>query len=153
MAYCVLADVTGMFPQFTFSVTTKPTTTQVQAEIDMAAAMMDAELAKVYTVPCDTTTGAETLKAINRLIAAAKVNDIIYGTTGGERTRAAADWDAQAQRALESIVEAETPVFQDATPATGAQPRLDAFPDLGEHYLKDKDGNEILPMMTREKKF
>lgn len=70
MAYCTVADVSALMGQ-TFSVSSRPTTSEVQDAVDQIAAEIDGVAASVgYTVPITSTDGIALLAKYNRFGAA-----------------------------------------------------------------------------------
>jgi hypothetical protein len=85
MAYCLIADVSGLLAQRTFSATTKPTITQVNTFIsDIAAEIDTALLSRGLTAPATTPTDFVThLKQVNAMGAAALAEQAMFPEAGG----------------------------------------------------------------------
>lgn len=83
MPYCDLSDVQNLNPKRTYSATTTPTTTQVNAMIDLIASDIDMLLeAKGYTNPATTPTAfVNWLKLVNALGSAAMAEDAMFPET------------------------------------------------------------------------
>lgn len=108
MAYCGLADVQKLLKWFTFSASSKVTSTEVTSYyIPEADQTIDAKLQRVYTVPITDSDDIEILKFISCRIVACEIAHVLVLQADGEISEIVKRWCEQAKERLEQIMTQE----------------------------------------------
>lgn len=105
MAYCTISDVQKLIKWFTFSATSKVTSTEVtDYYIPEADTIIDSKLERVYTVPITDSDDIEILTYISCRIVACEIAHVIVLQAGGEVSEIVNRWCTQAKEKLNDIL-------------------------------------------------
>lgn len=105
MAYCALEDVQKLIKWFTFSTTSKITSTEITSEwIPEADTVIDSKLRRVYTVPITDADDIEILKYVSCRIVACEVAHVLVLQASGEISEIVTRWCEQAKERLNEIL-------------------------------------------------
>lgn len=138
--YITVANVASKIQGVTFSDTSSPTATEVEQNISLIEAEMNAALLQVgFVVPI---TGTESLKIVMAVAlwgAAAWVIDDIYALTSSEEDQRAARWWKKYEKMMQAIIGSGGDELHDAPRATAT--RVNTAPVLASPDSVESDMN------------
>jgi len=105
MAYCSIADIQRLMKWFTFSASSKVTTTDVTTYyIPEADTIIDSKLQRVYEVPITNADDINIIKFISCRICACEIANVLMLQASGELSDIVQRWCDQAKEKLEAIL-------------------------------------------------
>jgi hypothetical protein len=105
MSYCGLEDVQKLLKWFTFSSSSKVTSSEVTSYfIPEADNIIDSKLQRVYTVPITNSDDIEILKYISCRIVACEIAHVLVLQSSGEVSPIVNRWCEQAKEKLDDIL-------------------------------------------------
>ena len=106
MAYCVLADVQKLLKWFTFSSSSKVTSTEVTTYyIPEADKIIDSKLQRIYETPITDSDDIEILQFISCRIVACEIANVLILQADGDRSEIVDRWCELAKEKLQDILD------------------------------------------------
>lgn len=105
MAYCTIADIQRLMKWFTFSATSKVTTTDITTYyIPEADTIIDSKLGRVYETPITDSDDLDIIKFISCRIVACEVGHVLVLQASGDLSDIISRWCEQAKEKLNAIL-------------------------------------------------
>jgi hypothetical protein len=105
MSYCGLEDIQRLLKWFTFSASSKITSSEVTSYfIPEADKIIDSKLQRVYTVPITDSDDIEIIKFISCRIVACEISHVLVLQSSGEISPIVNRWCEQAKEKLDAIL-------------------------------------------------
>ena len=137
MAYCELADVQKLLKWFTFSATSKITSTEVTSYyIPEADSIIDGKLQNVYKTPITDSTDVEILQYISCRMVACEIAHVLILQSDGDLSDIAKRWCEQAKEKLQDVLDRKILLANSTLLDTGN--RLYSFTAHGSTFLDEE---------------